>query len=76
MASLLKARCDVSQLQADFTRIFATNPAAPPPISPQELQRLRNQAWAEVAATEASDGRYYRALRDQVQHNAHMGVWS
>ena len=51
-------------------------PGAPPPISPQELQRLRNQAWAEVAAIEASDPRYHRALRDQVQHNAHMGGWS
>lgn len=50
-------------------------PGAPPPISPQELQRLRNQAWAEVAAIEASDPRYHRALRDQVLHNAHMGVW-
>lgn len=45
---------------------------APPPISPQELQRLRNQAWAEVAAMEASDPRYHRALVDQVQHNAYM----
>lgn len=51
-------------------------PGAPPPISPQELQRLRNQAWADVAAMEASDPRYHRALRDQVQHSAHMGVWS
>ena len=49
-------------------------PGAPPPISPQELQSLRNQAWAEVAAIEASDGRYHRALRDQVQHSAYMGV--
>ena len=51
-------------------------PGAPPPISDQELQRLRNQAWAEVAAIEASDPRYHRALQDQVQHNAHMGVRS
>ena len=51
-------------------------PGAPPPISPQELQRLRNQAWAEVAAIEASDPRFHRALRDQVQHSAHMGAWS
>lgn len=51
-------------------------PGAPPPISPQELQRLRNQAWADVAAIEASDPRYHRALRDQVQHNAHTEVWS
>lgn len=50
-------------------------PGAPPPITAQELQRLRNQAWAEVAAIEARDPRYHRALRDQVQHNAHMGVW-
>ena len=51
-------------------------PGVPPPISPQELQRLRNQAWAEVAAIEASDPRYHRALVDQVQHNAHLGGWS
>jgi len=49
---------------------------ASPPISPQEQQRLRNQAWAEVAAIEASDGRYHRALVDQVQHQAYMGVRS
>ena len=48
----------------------------PPPITAQELQRLRNQAWADVAAIEASDPRYHRALVDQVQHNAHMGAWS
>ncbi len=48
---------------------------APPPITPQELQRLHKQAWADVAALEASDSRYHRALVDQVQHNAHMGVW-
>lgn len=51
-------------------------PGAPPPISEQELQRLRSKAWAEVAAIEASDRRYHRALVDQVQHNAHMGMWS
>ena len=51
-------------------------PGAPPPITAQELQRLRKQAWAEVAAIEASDRRYHRALVDQVQHNAHMGVRS
>lgn len=49
---------------------------APPPISPQEQQSLRDQAWAEVAAIEASDPRYHRALCDQVQHNAYMGVRS
>lgn len=51
-------------------------PGAPPPISEQELQRLRSKAWADVAALEASDSRYHRALQDQVQHSAHMGVWS
>ena len=51
-------------------------PGAPPPITAQELQRLRKQAWAEVAAIEASDPRYHRALVDQVQHNAYAGVWS
>lgn len=49
-------------------------PGAPPPITQQELQRRRNQAWAEVAAIEASDNRHHRALVDQVHHNAHMGV--
>ena len=49
-------------------------PGAPPPISERELQRLRSKAWADVAALEASDSRYHRALVDQVQHNAHMGV--
>ena len=49
-------------------------PGAPPPISEQELQRLRSKAWADVAALEASDSRYHRALQDQVQHDAHMGV--
>jgi hypothetical protein len=48
--------------------------SAPPPISEQELQRLRSKAWADVAALEASDSRYHRALVDQVQHSAHMGV--
>lgn len=51
-------------------------PGAPPPISPQELQRLHSKAWADVAALEASDGRYHRALVDQVQHNAYLGVRS
>lgn len=51
-------------------------PGAPPPISEQELQRLRSKAWADVAALEASDNRYHRALQDQVQHSAHMGEWS
>lgn len=51
-------------------------PGAPPPISQQELQRLRNQAWADVAAIEASDNRHHRALQAQVQHNAHMRAWS
>lgn len=64
----------MSHLQDTFARIFATTPAAPPPISEQELQRLRKQAWADVAAMEASDNRYHRALVDQIQHNAHMGV--
>lgn len=49
-------------------------PGAPPPISQQDLLRLRKQAWTDVAALEASDNRYHRALRDQVQHDAHMGV--
>ena len=51
-------------------------PGAPPPISQQDLQRLRSKAWADVAALEASDSRYHRAQTDQVQHAAHMGAWS
>jgi hypothetical protein len=42
-------------------------PGAPPPITQQELQRLRRQAWADVAAIEAGDYRYHRALQLQVQ---------
>lgn len=49
-------------------------PGAPPPITQQELQRLRRKAWAEVAAIEASDNRHPRALQQQVQDNAAMGV--
>lgn len=40
------------------------NPGALPPITQQELQR---QAWSEVAAMEARDHRYHRALQLQVQ---------
>jgi hypothetical protein len=45
-------------------------PGAPPPISEQELQRLRSKAWADVAAIEAGDYRYHRALQLQVQEGA------
>lgn len=51
-------------------------PGAPPLITEQELQRLRKQAWAEVAAIEASDNRYHRALQDQQQHLHSLGVLS
>ena len=44
-------------------------PGAPPPITQQELQRLQCKAWADVAAIEARDHRYHRALQLQVQHN-------
>lgn len=51
-------------------------PGAPPPTTPHDLQRLRSQAWAEVAAIEASDSRYHRALQDQQQYLQGMGVLS
>lgn len=72
-ALLLKPRCDVSHLQDNFARIFATNPAAPPPIYPEEAQRvaadLEHQQHREAS-------RMHRAAQDEVQHNAHMGMWS
>ena len=49
-------------------------PGAPRPVTAQELQRLRDKAWADIAAIEASDGRYHRALRDQQQHLGSMGA--
>ncbi|EER60466.1 hypothetical protein AcdelDRAFT_1991 [Acidovorax delafieldii 2AN] len=65
----------MSQLQADFARIFATNPAAPPPITPEALEALRVRADLEFQQhREAS--RVHRALQDQQQHNAQMGVQS
>lgn len=67
----------MSHLQDTFARIFATNPTAPPPISPEEFEALRVRADLEhlehLQHREAS--RVHRALADQVQHNAHMGVW-
>lgn len=65
----------MSHLQDAFARIFATNPAAPPPISPEALEALRVRADLEYQQhREAS--RNSRALVEQVQHNAHMGMWS
>ncbi|GDY37261.1 hypothetical protein [Acidovorax sp. NB1] len=49
-------------------------PGAPPPISHEEFEALRVRADLEhLQHREAS--RVHRALVDQVQHNAHMGVW-
>lgn len=49
-------------------------PGAPPPISPDEFEALRVRADLEYQQhREASYNR--RALVDQVQHSAHMGVW-
>lgn len=49
-------------------------PFAPPPITPEALEALRVRADLEhLQHREAS--RNHRALVDQVQHNAHMGVW-
>lgn len=50
-------------------------PGAPPPISPDEFEALRVRADLEyLQHREAS--RVHRAAQDEVQHNAHMGVWS
>ena len=49
-------------------------PGAPPPISPDEFEALRVRADLEYLQHRES-GRAQRALQDQVQHNAHMGVW-
>lgn len=50
-------------------------PFAPPPATPEALEALRVRADLEYQQhREAS--RVHRALVDQVQHNAHMGVWS
>ena len=68
-ASLSKARCDVSHLQDTFARIFATNPAAPPPISPDELEALRVRADLDYQQHRES-GRAHRALQLQVQQQA------
>lgn len=63
----------MSHLQDNFARIFTTNPAAPPPISPEEFEALRVRADLEhLQHREAS--RNHRALADQVQHNAAMGA--
>ena len=49
-------------------------PGAPPPISPDEFEALRVRADLEyLQHREAS--RVHRAVQDEVQHNAHMGVW-
>lgn len=49
-------------------------PFAPPPATPEELEALRVRADLEHQQhREAS--RNHCALVDQVQHNAHMGVW-
>jgi len=50
-------------------------PFAPPPAAPEEFEALRVRADLEYQQhREAS--RVHRALQDQVQHTAHMGVWS
>ncbi|MGN8004336.1 hypothetical protein ACTJKQ_14230 [Acidovorax sp. 22279] len=49
-------------------------PGAPPPISPEEFEALRVRADLEyLQHREASYN--HRALVDQVQHYAYMGVW-
>lgn len=48
-------------------------PGAPPPISTDEFEALRVRADLEYQQhREAS--RVHRAVQDEVQHNAHMGV--
>lgn len=65
----------MGHLQETFARIFATNPAAPPPITPEEFEALRVRADLEHQQHREAY-RNHRALADQVRHNAHMGVWS
>ena len=43
-------------------------PGAPRPISDDQLQAARAEAWAQVQQAEAQDQRIYRALQDQQQH--------
>lgn len=50
-------------------------PGAPPPISPDEFEALRVRADLECQQ-HREPSRYHRALVDQVQHYAYMGVWS
>ena len=50
-------------------------PFAPPPATPEELEALRVRADLEYLQHRDAS-RVHRALQDQVQHNAHMGVWS
>lgn len=37
------------------------------PAEPDAIQRMRDEAWAQVAQAEAQDPRFLRALRDQQQ---------
>lgn len=46
-------------------------PFAPSPLSDEELQAARAEAWREVQQFEANDSRYHRALQDQ-QQQAHL----
>lgn len=64
----------MSHLQDNFARIFTTNPAAPPPISPEEFEALRVRADLDYQQHRES-GRAHRALQDQVQHMQSTGVW-
>lgn len=50
-------------------------PFAPPPATPEELEALRVRADLEYLQHRESS-RNSRALVEQVQHNAHMGMWS
>ena len=50
-------------------------PFAPPPATPEELEALRVRADLEYLQHRDAS-RVHRALQDQQQHNAHMGVWS
>ena len=48
-------------------------PLIEPGTPPAEAQRVA----ADMAYQQHREsGRAHRALQDQVQHNAHMGVWS
>lgn len=61
----------MDNIQPAIARALAHAPNLPPPIAPDALQKMRDEAWAEVLQAEAQDPRFLRALQDQQQdlHN-------